>query len=128
MDIDYLKAEIASFKDTVRFFVKINLGTLAALFAFFSFLSSSSNEAIEVAIQFKILIGILLALLALGFWCEYLLVLKGKGSDYRSTLESRIEKAYLLVKLYVTLWIITIFLAAFILISIDIGFVHNARI
>jgi len=120
MDKEDINKELSNLKDTFRFFYKLNIGILVGLFAFISFLSDTPGEAIDTGIQFKVIIGVLIMMVALGLFCEYLLSVKTENDDYLKTLKTRLKHGRIALKAYIIAWIILIFLSAYMLITLRI--------
>lgn len=127
-EYEELKTEISNLKDTARFFIKINLGALAALFAFISFVSETPNEAIGLALRIRILIGVLVLMLGLGFYCEYILVLGKKKDKLVDSLAWRATEARMWLQMYVGLWIAPILIVFSLILGVDVVIMEDARI
>lgn len=113
MRIEELTTELNALKEIARFYLKLNIGAIASLFAFVSFLSATSDDAVKNAIQFKGIIGILLITFSYSMLSEYILSFY---CDNKESLKQRYKKGRYLIKAYLLIWIVAIFLIAYTLI------------
>lgn len=98
--IEELIQEISNLKESTRFFLKLNIGSIVTFFGLISYLSTTTGEAITNTIRLKSLLIILSLSCLLGLYCEYIATSGTEKCDYILTLQKRYEKLTIAYKFY----------------------------